>query len=238
MKTGQMKLARQKKNGFTLIELLVVMGIIMILASLLLPSLARAKATANRIKCISNNKQVQIACQMYVDDNDDRFPARLSGMSNWVAELKPYYINPKVLQCPSDRFTSERSMLINAFGDWFKANLNEQDWRKYVQHRYPLGLQASVISDPSQTITFGERDKNSFHVHMDIWQGPDGQEGVGNDMTEIEHDRHSMGREKTGGSNFAFADGSVRYLKYGKSTTPINLWAVVPEWRSTPIDPD
>jgi prepilin-type N-terminal cleavage/methylation domain-containing protein len=62
------------RNGFTLIELLVVIAIIAVLASLLLPALAGAKAQAKLIKCISNQKQIGIAFQLYGGDNNERFP--------------------------------------------------------------------------------------------------------------------------------------------------------------------
>src|SRR5262245_30298696 len=66
---------KPKPRGFTLIELLVVIAVIAILASLLLPALARAKAAGKKTSCLNNVRQIGLAYQGFLGDNVDRFPA-------------------------------------------------------------------------------------------------------------------------------------------------------------------
>jgi prepilin-type N-terminal cleavage/methylation domain-containing protein len=94
----------RRRSGFTLIELLVVIAIIAILAAILFPVFARAREQARRTGCLSNLRQIGLACHMYADDFDERLPVS-SHVSNphprLVAQIMPYMKNHAILYCPS-----------------------------------------------------------------------------------------------------------------------------------------
>ena len=81
-----MEKKRKISHGFTLIELLVVIGIIALLATILLPTLARAKSKARTIECLSRKNQLGLAWHLYADDNQGHLVANSGrkGAANWL----------------------------------------------------------------------------------------------------------------------------------------------------------
>lgn len=122
----------QRRAGFTLIELLVVIAIIAILAAILFPVFAQAKAAAKTSATISNVKQVDLAVQMYSNDNDDGTPMYESSVADPPGHVQlfaeivyPYVKNANVFY---DAATGIPPEPLKTSGDWGFDPVNWVGW--------------------------------------------------------------------------------------------------------------
>lgn len=168
-----------KRRAFTLIELLVVIAIIAILAAMLFPVFAQAKAAAKKSVCLSNLKQIGLGMMLYTNDNEDRYApwaANIApvngGNTNFMPpdlQLMPYVKNERIWACPMD----PGSRVPTSQVPWWDGSYRPKAIpRSYVY----IGNIVTQQSNPNL-------DKNTGLHH---YTGPNTWQYTGKSGTEIE----------------------------------------------------
>lgn len=191
-----------RRGGFTLIELLVVIAIIAILAAILFPVFARARENARRSSCSSNGKQIGIAMSQYLQDNDERYPVadhEAIPVYAWSEPLQPYIKSEQVFQCPSMP----------------KAGPHPVPRTDYIVNGFfSHGLSQAKFNDVVQQIMVTERAEGLAVLDYHPWV----EEG---ETTFDETVFDNIGKTRHfDGSNYVFADGHVKWLKFESTKAP------------------
>ncbi len=231
------------RKAFTLIELLVVIAIIAILAAILFPVFAQAKAAAKKTQCLSNQRQLGIALSMYMSDYDETCfffahnvdlsrtqptaPFGATVENRWWNQILPYRSNNKgLLVSPSDP------------GQIPWSGENGQNGaalvpRSYVANRAAEGLPLSAVDTPAEIVVIAIKgpifDDSWFEPPKNLYNKISGSTDLGQPVLAM--------NLQNGGCNLTFFDGHAKWLPKGKLLSdPCGLpWSGVQLMRQYPI---
>lgn len=210
-------------RAFTLIELLVVIAIIAILAAILFPVFAQARAKARQTSCLSNTKQIGLGFMMYVQDYDESLPgvrfgdqpgeswpwAVWQGSVDWngvfTHAVMPYMKNKGILQCPSG----------TTMNRWSNTNGISYGYNEYIYNlNQGWGKISSLTSAPSgvASIAIISECYSSGIFHDWEGDGPPQANGQQDGFNRIRYHQWTPWQSNHEGTIFTYADGHSKFV--------------------------
>ena len=233
------------RRAFTLIELLVVIAIIAILAAILFPVFAQAKTSAKKAACLSHQRQMGIALQMYTDDHDGRLfffahgldrsrtqpsqPFGVTRENRWWNQIQPYVKSLDIIASPSDGGRKPHPLENGQNG-------NPLVPRSYVANRAAEGLGEGDVEFPAETVVVtikdGQYDDSWFEPPKNLYNK------MNSSGVEIGPPVLALGLQN-GGVNMTFFDGHAKWVSKGKILSdPCGMpWSGVDLMRRYPLPP-
>lgn len=213
------------KRGFTLIELLVVIAIIAILAALLFPVYFQAREKGRQTQCLNNLAQIGKAFWMYASDWDDRlpreFPDPRDPLYGFDEVLDPFMKSRRIWICPSNRSKGIDDMQPpDQLTPRHYAMVSETQRTVYPFGKFKAPSDTILVAEIYGKDTLGKN--RSEHI---IWPSPYVMATYTTppkypNQTNLWWDAHN------GGANYLMFDTSVRWMRWGQTVRPKNMWTM------------